>query len=297
MSKLIETCLLLILIFALFGLVPSINGDIPPPIEYVQTETGGLFCIASNVSMPDVIVDATMRLTGSWIYDINVSCAFTITSLIKQNLTTAFVYPSIWTEYTTEQNISIHEFDIHVNDSTTEFVILSFEEFKSKYDLNQTDWYYVSDCDFALFNFSIASGEPIIVDVRASFSAFSVGHDFIFEYIVDTARRWEGDTHETIRLQFDRRNDTKIIEYRYWPLSNYDFSVDNYSAALAWDFSIHDFEYDRVSFIVQQREYPTYHHIPFPSIPVPDDLVLAVGAVAVLVFVGSILAIKRLQHH
>ncbi len=304
MSKREEACVLLILIAAATSLVPSAYADIPPPIDYFKTETGGLFCIASNVSMPDVTVNVTMHLSDSWNYDINVSCAFTIMSLIEQNLTTAFVYPSAWTrisgeEY--EQYISLHKFDIHVNDSATNFTILHFEEFKSKYDLNQTDWFYVSDCDFALFNFSIGSENPIVVDVFTSFSSFSLDYDFIFHYIVDTARRWENNTHEIIRLQFDRDNDTEIIEYGYGPSSNCDFSGSNYTATLIWDFSIDDFEFDRVSFMVQQREYPIYHHItPPPPPPDPDELVLdmvLIGVVGVSVLIGSILVIKRLRRY
>jgi len=294
MSKIVRAGILCILLIAVTSFVPITYADVPPPIEYVQTDTGGLFCIASNVSMPEVIVNVTIHLTDTWNYDINVSCAFTITSLLEQNLTTAFVYPSMWTHFSPEQNISVHSFDICVNDSTTEFALLPFDEFKSKYNLNQTDWYLVSDCEFALFNFSINSENPIVVDVFASFSSFSTGHEFIFEYVVDTARRWEGDTHEIIGLQFDRDDETEIIEYGFWPESNYVLTGGNYSALLTWDFLIHDFEYDRVNFVVQQREYPVYRHV-YP--PNPYYLELAILSVLVLVFIGSILVIKRLGHH
>jgi hypothetical protein len=293
MSRIMVVCTLFLLIATAVVLIPPAYADVPPPIECVETETGGLYCIASNISLPKVAVNVTIHLTDSWRYDLNVSCAFTISSQIEQNLTTAFVYPSIWTHFTPEQNASMHEFDIRINDTSIEYTIFNFDDFKTWYDLNQTDWQYVMDCDFALFNFSIGSVNPIVVDVFASFSSFSAGHEFIFEYIVDTARRWEGDTHETIQLQFDRDNESEIIEYRYQPNSNLDFSGNNYSAALTWDFSIHDFEYDRVSFIVQQREYPVYHHVWPPN---PRDIMLAVGAVVVLVMVGSTLVMKRQQH-
>lgn len=291
MSRIMVTCTLFMLIAIV--LIPSAYADVPPPIEYVETETGGLYVVASNISLPEVIVNVSIHLTDSWKYDLNVSCAFTIRSQIEQNLTTAFVYPSIWTSFTPDQNVSMHEFDIRINDTSIEYVILPFEDFKIWYDLNQTDWQYVMDCDFALFNFSIDSVNPIVADVFASFSSFSVGHAFIFEYIVDTARRWEGDTHETIQLQFNRDNETEIIEYRYQPDSNLDFSGNNYSAALTWDFSIHDFEYDRVSFIVQQRQYPVYHHV-WP--PTPRDLMLVIGTVVVIVVVGCTIVMKRQQH-
>lgn len=293
MSRIMVTCTLFMLIATAVVLIPSAYADVPPPIEYVETETGGLYVVASNISLPEVIVNVTILLTDSWKYDLNVSCAFTIRSQIEQNLTTAFVYPSIWTSFTQEQNVSMHEFDIRINDTSIEYVIFHFEDFKIWYDLNQTDWQYVMDCDFALFNFSIDSVDPIVVDVFVSFSSISVGHEFIFEYIVDTARRWEGETHETIQLQFNRDNETEIIEYRYQPDSNLDFSGNNYSAALTWDFFIHDFEYDRVSFIVQQRQYPVYDHY-YP--PNPRDLILAIGTVVVLVVVGSTIVVKR-QHH
>jgi hypothetical protein len=293
MPKIVEAGLLVILMVIAVALVPSVCADLPPPIEYVKTDAGGLFCIAQNVSMPEVIVNVTIHLTDSWKYDVNVSCAFTITSLIEQNLTTAFVYPSIWTGYTAEQNIGIHEFDIHVNDTATNFTILNYNEFKSTYDLNQTDWDYVWDCDFALFNFSIDSENQIVVNIFASFSSISGGHEFIFEYIVDTARRWEGDTHEIIRMQFNRDNDTEIIDYWYAPDSYLVVSGNNYSALLTWDFSIHDFDRDRVSFVVQQKEFPVYHHY-FP--PDPRSLILLSGLV-VLTLVGSFLVIKKLQHH
>jgi hypothetical protein len=294
MPKIIEACVLFILMVAAFCLIPSVYADLGPPVEYVRTETGNLFCIASNVSMPEVIVNATIHLRGSWNYDINVSCVFTIRSQIEQNLTTSFVYPSIWTYFTPEQNVSMHEFDIRVNDTAVEYAILHFEEFKSKYDVNQTEWYYVNDCNFAEFNFSIGSEDPIIVDVFTSFSSTSVGHEFMFDYIVDTARQWENNTHETVRFQFDRDNDTEIIDYRYEPLCNVGFNGNNYSAAMIWDFSIHDFEYDRVRFVVQQREYPIHNHV-FP--PDPRYLILAIGTAVALGAIGSFLAMKRLHHH
>jgi hypothetical protein len=106
--------------------------------------------------------------------------------------------------------------------------------------------------NFAEFNFSIGSEDPIIADVFTSFSSTSIGHEFMFDYIVDTARRWENNTHETVQFQFDRDNDTEIIEYRYDPLQNVGFSGNSYSAAMIWDFSIHGFGYDRVRFVVQE---------------------------------------------
>jgi hypothetical protein len=145
------------------------------------------------------------------------------------------------------------------NGSLVNHTILGYDEFRSRYDTNQTDWEKVDDCDFATFNFSINAVEPIFIDVVAKFTTYAQSHDFVFEYIVDTARGWEGDTHEVINLDFIRDLDTEIIEYRYYPNESLAISGNNYTADLTWDFHISSFEHDRIWFIIQQQEYPTYH--------------------------------------
>ena len=277
-------CILFILITIVFLYTPTIDADVPPPIYIDQTKSGGLFSIASNVSMPEAFVNVTVQLTDSWNYDVNVTCLFNITSQIQQNLTTAFVYPELWIAISSIQNVTLHEFDILVNGTAVEYSNLHFDEFRSAYDLNQTDWSAISDCNFAVFNFSIDSQNPIIVYVNTEFSTASVGHEFRFDYIVDTARGWEGDTHEIVRLQFDRHIDTEIIEYRFYPSQDLDFNGNNYTANVTWDFHISDFEYSRVSLTVQQREDPTYHHV----LPPPDLRIVSIliGVMVLIVLVG-----------
>jgi hypothetical protein len=89
-------CVVSLLAITLFSLPQLISADLPPPIESVTTDSGGLYTTAANISMPYAEVNASIHLSGSWYYNINVSCSFYILSLVTQNLTTAFVYPSVW---------------------------------------------------------------------------------------------------------------------------------------------------------------------------------------------------------
>jgi len=283
MSKALSGGVLILLVITLMNLLPSVHADVPPPIYSAWANSGGPFTLASNVSLPEARVNATIELNDTWTYDIRVSCSFTIASLSSQNLTTAFVYPELWATADPSQTVTMHEFNILVNDTPVEFNILTFDEFKSIYDLNQTDWSYVTYCYFALFNFSINSVEPAVVEVLAHFSSHSSGHNFYFDYIVDTARRWEGNTHEIVQVEFHRADVTDIIECRYYPTNNSEFTGDDYSSVTIWDFTIQEFPFDKVQFIVQQQEYPVYHR-PFPN---PDLYLISIATITVLLLVVS----------
>lgn len=281
-----SACLPLIMILSLILLTPSVDSNIPPPIERVTTESGGLYSIASNVSMPEAEVNVTISLQESWNYSINVIGSFRIKSQETQNLTTAFVYPSVWTHFTEDQIVTIREFLISVNNSNVAFTVLPFDDFKDDFDFNQTNWENVVDCDFALFNFSIDSEDPIDVGVSTVFSVTTTAHEFIFEYIVDTARGWEGNAHETVSIDFERTPGTEFIEYKFAPEQCLEFIGNNYSANLFWNFNISDFLYDRVSFKVQQRDYPDYDPIPPPP-PGPSPwLPLIFWTVVLIIIIG-----------
>lgn len=288
LSKTRYSYFLIVLITLMLFFVSPATADVPPPIEIVQTESGGLYSTARNISMPNVEVNVTIHLSGSWYYSINVSCSFNISSLTSQNLTTAFVYPSAWYHFTSPENISMKVFNIKVNNTTVNHTFLHFDEFKDDYDFNQTDWDNVADCEFALFNFSINSNEPLFIDVETDFEVWSVGHDFIFQYIVDTARAWEGDTHETVRIEFSRDLDTEIIEYRQNPNDSLDFVGSDYVATMIWDFDISTFLHDRVTFAVQQREHPRYNPVPYPNPFILLPLIVTVAAI-----VGTVVFVRR----
>ena len=289
--RILSVGLLLVLIVATIGLVPSVRADLPPPTYSAWTNSGGPITLASNVTLPEVRVNATIDLTGSWTYDINVTCSFTIESLVSQNLTTAFVYPEIWAVMDPSQQVTMQEFSIWVNDTSIAFIVFNFDEFKSKYDLNQTDWWYVRDCSFALFNFSVYEENPTIVTVTTRFRSSSTGHNFIFDYIVETARRWEGNTHEIIKIKFQRANQTEIIEYRYEPLNDFVFAGNDYSADVTWDFTIQEFSYDRVRFLVQQKEYPKYHDLQQYWIL----FIFNIATVSIIVLIATALIWRKLK--
>ncbi|MHA2025094.1 MAG: hypothetical protein ACW98U_04250 [Candidatus Thorarchaeota archaeon] len=285
MSKTSHSLFLILMIFTFFMLVPLTYANVPPPIEYVQTEAGGLYTTATNVSMPYAEVNATIHLSGAWYYNISVSCSFYVLSLVSQNLTTAFVYPSVWSGWIENPSFMMSDFSIRVNNSLANHTILSYDEFKVEYDSNQTNWEKVEDCDFALFNFTIEYAEPIYIDVNAEFSTYSPSYNFIFDYIVDTARGWELDTREIVNFKFSRDLDTDIIEFRQYPNESLTFSGTNYNANLTWDFHISSFPSSRVTFIVQQQEYPEYLPIP-PPIPFPWIPILVLTTAVVITVVG-----------
>jgi hypothetical protein len=272
--------LTIVLLFSTFFLLPTTIADMPPPmtIYMTQTESGGFYSLATNVTLPEALVNVTIDLTDSWRYHVNVTCDFIVNSQTDQNLTTAFVYPSYWISAT------VDKFQIWVNETLTNYSILHVDEFKDKYDLNQTDWSYVRDCDFALFNFTIRSENPVIVHVLSEFDSYSTADEFIFEYIVETARGWEGNTHEIVQLQFNRHVGTNITKYWYSPEEYASFSGSEYAAQVIWDFYIQDFDYGRVSFSVQQRELSNNNdgYVPLPT----RFLVFAMGVSAVFVIVG-----------
>jgi len=293
MSKRSHVSLFLILLIGSLGIIPSVRADIPPPIYCAWIDSGSFFTLASNVSLPEATVDVNINLTDSWSYNINVSCLFTISSLVSQNLTTAFVYPEAWFYADPSQTISVLSFNIWVNETPVEYAIFAFDEFKSKYDLNQTNWDLVDDCSFALFNFSATAEQPTDVKVNTHFITSSTGHNFYFDYIVDTARRWEGNTHEIVEIGFQRANDTKIIKYSYNPENNSEFTGDSYSAVVIWDFSIQEFPFDRVGFQVQQQEYPKYHGIR----PVQNPLLIGIAAAVILFILANYLIWRRFGTH
>ena len=81
----------------------------------------------------------------------------------------------------------------------------------------------------------------------------------------------------------------EIIKYDYNPANNSEYTGDDYSAVVTWDFTIQEFPYDRVQLFIQQQEYPKYNRI-FPN-PYPNPFTIAI--LIVLILVVSALIYRR----
>ena len=285
--KLSSTFLIIVLLAAAFAgiALPFADADIVLPPAYTSVNSGGPYCITNNVTMPSAEVNISILVSESWRYDINVSCSFMISSAVVQNLTTAFAYPTAWfNSYPDEEEaeIDLNMFEISINQSATDYEVLSYEQFVYRFSLNATEWTYIYHCAFALFSFTVENYTNYCIDVKASFTIISTAFDFELEYVVGTARSWDGNTHETVRM--DIQNEAEILGYDFFPDINLASEGDNESGQAIWEFDISEFEYDHVFCIVNQKKHPDYHR-PYNNDvpPTPFDFLSALAAIVILV--------------
>ncbi|MCK4484768.1 MAG: hypothetical protein KAU89_08080 [Candidatus Thorarchaeota archaeon] len=280
--KLFSAFLIIVLLAAVFAgtALPFADADMMPPSDYASVNSGGPYCIANNVTMPSAEVNISILVSESWRYDINVSCSFMISSAVAQNLTTAFVYPTAWSmEFTGEEDeIDLNMFEISVNQSATEYTVLSYDEFVHRFSLDATEWRFIHHCAFALLNLTAGNNTNYCIDVETSFTIISTAFDFRLEYIVGTARSWDGNTHEIVRMNI--RNEAEILGYGFFPDINLVSEGDNESGQAIWEFDISEFEYDRVYFTVNQKKHPDGHRVVLPT---PFAFLSALAVIVILV--------------
>jgi len=287
--KLSSAFLIIVLLAAVFvgTALPFADADMMPPTDYTSINSGGPYCIANNVTMPSAEVNISILASESWRYDINVSCSFMISSAVAQNLTTAFVYPTAWSmEFTGEEDeIDLDMFEISVNQSASDYAVLSYEQFVYRFSLDTSEWRFLYHCTFALFNLTARNNTNYCIDVETSFTIISTAFDFTLEYIVGTARSWDGNTHEIVRMNI--RNEAEILGYRFFPDINLVSEGDNESGQAIWEFDINEFEYNRVYFTVNQKKHPDHHRV----IPLPQFIILSALAV-IVVLVGFVVFVR-----
>jgi hypothetical protein len=287
--KLSSAFLIIVLLAAVFAgaALPFADADMMPPTDCTSVNSGVPYCITNNVTMPSAEVNISIIVSESWRYDINVSCSFMISSAVAQNLTTAFVYPTAWFWGITEEEdeIDLNMFEISVNKSTTDYAVLSYEQFVYRFSLDAIEWGFIHHCAFALFNFTAENNTNYCIDVETSFTIISTAFDFRLEYIVGTARSWDGNTHETVRMNI--RNEAEILGYGFFPEINLVSEGDNESGQAIWDFDISEFEYNRIYFTAHQKKHPDHHRV----VPLPLFTFLSALA-AIVVLVGFVVFVR-----
>ena len=289
-SKRFSAFSMIVLLTAAFAgtALPFADADMMPPTDYTSINSGGPYCTANNVTMPSAEVNISILVSESWRYDVNVSCSFMISNAVAQNLTTAFVYPTAWSmEFTGEEDeIDLDRFEISVNQSATDYAVLSYEQFVDRFSLDASEWTFLYHCAFALVNLTARNNTNYCIDVETSFTIISTAFDFTLEYIVGTARSWDGNTHEIVRMNI--RNEAEILGYRFFPDINLASEGDNESGQAIWEFDINEFEYNRVSLFVNQKKHPDYHRV----VPLPPFIFLS-GLAVIVVLVGFVVFVRR----
>ena len=252
-----------------------------------QMNTGSGLCIGSNVSMPKAYVDIDIVVEEGFCYIINVSCQFLLQTIPGQNFTTAFVYPSEWSNGPPPET-EFKSFEISINGSKIDFSIIEWADLLETYDFNASEWLWLGSNRFALFSLEMPPNSTLVVGVEADITFHSNANRFTFAYCIGSARSWDGNTHQVIQMDF--RDNANLVKHGFQPENYENIEVENETETIRWDFLITELDDNYVTFWGSHYETTSIEQGPFSN---PLHAVLAVFFTIVLpLVIFSVYCIK-----
>ena len=179
-----------------------------------QMNTGSGLCLGSNVSMPEAYVDIDIVVEEGFRYSINVSCQFLLQTIPGQNFTTAFVYPSEWSNGPPPET-EFKSFEISINGSDIDFSVIEWADLLETYEFDASEWLWLGSNQFALFSLEMPPNSTLVVSVEADITFHSNANRFTFAYCIGSARSWDGNTHQAIQMDF--RDNANLVEHGFLP--------------------------------------------------------------------------------
>lgn len=225
--------LILVISLQLFALPQTCDSN---PIVVNDTNVGGIYANCSHVQLPEADVNIHVKYLGASIFDVSVSCRFTIYSNITQTSMLAFAYPKSWIEdYPPNQNetFDILLFDIEFDGKTIETWNFEWKdavwvnEVDDKWDILAVQPAYVG------FNVELESYTNHTLDVMTSFRRTTVRDDFSLSYIYASAQTFEGYVDETITMEIEEL--VPLAKIQFSSQQNMITRIENQVTTATWN--------------------------------------------------------------
>lgn len=189
---------------------------------------------------------------------------YSICSPFDQNATLAFVYPNlVYDVVFADMSIILNEeaLDFHINDS-----------------LSSSSIYWGFDpvmCDYAVFDVELEIGVSynLFVNTTTILSLDDI-QTFAYQYIVASARSFNGSTLETITL--DIYGSPPFVTERFWPEENLTLSTVEDHTRAVWNLNVSEMD---ASFVLFGGDLVSRSPVLSPT----DLLIVAGGAGAILI--------------
>jgi len=256
--------------------------------------TGLTLLPAPDASMPfadvDIMIISSRNNSTSVRHDINVTGSFVVYSNITQNVTLAFVYPCPWVLPDPEPSepwTDLESFNVNISNNgvKTGYEWFTWDDLTLAPGLSEPEWDWLRSCRFIVFEAALQEDVTIPIEISLHVVLISSARLFGFRYYVGTARSWDGDTHEIVRIRVEDK--VPFIDYYFYPKMNLSVSVDGSLIVATWNSTISQFEEEYVEFYcTQPNEIPSTPYQPPPP-TLLDLFSIAVIAVAIVLMIWS----------
>ena len=175
-----------------------------------------------------------------------------------QNTTMAFAYPATWENYYGTVLFDEIQFQVLLDDIEVPTLIVTLSE--TDFNLSelsyedQEAWGFIVDNEFVLFNITLQAYNAVTVKVNTNVIMSSDTDVFDFNYCVGTARAWNGNTSEEVRIQLF--NTSLYLGNSFQPQESLTVIQETNKTTGVWNLNFSSFEEDLVGVSISQKRWP-----------------------------------------
>lgn len=233
----------------------------------------------------------------TFIYEMDMQSLFMVQCEDDQNTTMAFAYPVNWNNYYIPVIFDEMQFEVFVDDTEVPTLIVTLSE--TGFNLSelshegQVAWGFMMDNQFVLFNITLQAYHPVTVKVNTNAIMSSDADMFDFDYCVGTARAWNGDTLEEVRIQL--LNTTQYVGNSFRPQESFTVAQEIDKTTGVWNLDFGSFSEDKVGVSILQKQWPytSTTETTTPTISTSQTMFLVAGAGVVVVLIVAIIYVKK----
>ena len=211
-----------------------------------------------NITLICRDVVPTIGSGPTFIYEMDMQSSFVVQCEDDQNTTIAFAYPACWSRYSLPVIFDEMQFEVIVDDTEVPTLIVALSETGfnlSELSYNeQVAWGFMTDNQFVLFNITLQAYHAVTVKVNTHMIMSSDADIFDFDYCVGTARAWNGDTLEEVRIQL--LNTTQYLGNSFQPQESLTAAQEVDKTTGVWSLDFSSFAEDRVGVSISQKQWP-----------------------------------------
>lgn len=205
----------------------------------------------THICMPEAHVRVNITRTA-YVMLTSMRAEFHLSTNTTQNVTLGFIPPVIgsWGED------SYSHLAIALNGSEIEYTVLTWEDLGVEQGfataLIDALGTWVESAEYDVFNMEMQANSTAIILVTSS-TAQTLDVDGVeYEYVIASARTFEGDTHEIVHIQLVE--ETPFLSVQFSPVSYLTLTEEGKHTDAIWDFNVSAFENVSVRMNAMVRE-------------------------------------------
>ena len=219
----------------------------------IGSSEGLQFNNGTDVCLDSAFVSANISRTSSTSVVVDFSSRFQIDSDLSQKVTLAFAYPSVWNP--PNEEVSATSYTIDVNREPVSYLEYAWDDLNFTYSSNIANatgtWF--EHAMFAVFDVSLDGQNSTEIDVSRQLKYGYLGNEFCFEYLVASARSFNGSTHQIVEITVDDEPD--FLNVTFSPRGFLAEWTSGDTQCARWDFTVQETTIDRVSVSCTVSEY------------------------------------------